>query len=60
MSDEEIVALIKTEGASSGAEKKTQKAVPVEEVPKLLEEGWEYVAPLNGSMAVLKAPNIHP
>ena len=58
MSDEEIVALIKTVGASPGTEKKVQKAVPVEEVPKLLEEGWEYVAPLNGSMAVLKAPNL--
>ena len=56
MSDEEIVALIKTVGASPGAEKKVQKAVPVEEVPKLLEEGWEFIAPLNGSMAVLKAP----
>jgi hypothetical protein len=59
MSDEEIVALIKTVGASPGTEKKTQKAVPVEEVPRLLEEGWEYIAPLNGSMAVLKAPNTH-
>ena len=63
MSDEEIVALIKTVGASPGTEKKTQKetqkAVPVEEVPKLLEEGWEFIAPLNGSMAVLKAPHLH-
>ncbi len=57
MSDEEIVALIKTVGASSGMEKKTQRAVAVEEVPRLLEEGWEYIAPLNGSMAVLKAPH---
>ncbi len=56
MSDEEIVALIKTVGASPGTEKKTQKAVPVEEVPKLLEEGWEYIAALDGSRAVLKAP----
>ena len=61
MSDEEIVALIKTVGASPGTEKKTQKetqkAVPVEEVPKLLKEGWLLVAPLNESMAVLKAPH---
>jgi hypothetical protein len=56
MSDEEIVALIKTVGASPGTEKKTQRAVPVEDVPKLLEAGWEFIAPLNGSMAVLKAP----
>ncbi len=60
MSDEEIMALIKTVGASPGTEKKTvQKAVAVEEVPKLLEEGWEFIAPLNGSMAVLKAPHSH-
>ena len=57
MSDEEIVALIKTVGASPGTEKRTQKAVSVEEVPKLLEEGWEFIAPLNGSMAVLRAPH---
>lgn len=56
MSDEEIVALIKTVGASSGTEKKTQKAVPVEEVPKLLEEGWEFIATLGGNVVVLKAP----
>ena len=57
MSDEEIVALIKTVGASPATEKKAvQKAVSVEQVPKLLEEGWEFIAPLNGSMAVLRAP----
>ena len=56
MSDEEVVAFIKTVGASPGTKKKTQRAVPVEEVPKLLEEGWEFIAPRNGSMAVLKAP----
>ncbi len=37
-------------------EKPGQKAVPLEDVPSLLEKGWEYVAPLNGSMAVLRAP----
>jgi len=55
-SDEEIVALIKTVGAAIGPEKGTEKAVAVDDVPKLLEAGWEFVAPLNGSMAVLRAP----
>ncbi len=55
-SDEEIVALLKTVGAAIGPEKRTEKAVAVDDVPKLLEAGWEFVAPLNGSMAVLRAP----
>ena len=60
MSDEEIVALIKTVGASPGTEKKAgQKAVSVEQVPKLLDEGWEYIAPLTEGMAVLRAPHPH-
>ncbi len=60
MSDEEIVALVKTIGASSGTEKKTapeERAVSVEKVPALLQQGWHFVAPLNGSMAVVRAPH---
>ncbi len=34
-----------------------ERAFLTEEVPKLLEAGWRYVAPLNGSMAVLRAPH---
>jgi hypothetical protein len=34
-----------------------ERAFPTEEVPKLLESGWRFVAPLNGSMAVLRAPS---
>ena len=56
-SDEEIVALLKTVGAALGPEKRVEKAVDVAEVPKLLEAGWEFVSPLNGSMAVLRAPS---
>ena len=55
-SDEEIVALLKTVGAAIGPERRTEKAVAVGDVPKLLEAEWEFVAPLNGSMAVLRAP----
>lgn len=55
-SDEEIVGLLKTVGAALGPERRGEKAVPVDDVPKLLDQGWEFVAPLNGSMAVLRAP----
>jgi len=55
-SDEEIVALLRTVGAAIGPERRTEKAVEVADVPKLLEAGWEFVSPLNGSMAVLRAP----
>jgi len=36
--------------------KPREQAVPVEEVPKLLGDGWEFVSALNGTMAVLRAP----
>ncbi len=55
-SDEEIVAILKTVGAAFGPQKRPEKAVEVTEVPKLLDAGWEFVSPLNGSMAVLRAP----
>lgn len=32
-----------------------ERPFPNEEVPKLLEAGWHYVAPLNGSLVVLRA-----
>ena len=59
-SDEEIVALLKTVGAAIGGEKRAEKAVSVREVPALLEAGWEFVSPLNGEMAVLRAPPASP
>ena len=55
-SDEEIISLLKTVGAALRPEKRTEKAVPVDDVPKLLEMGWEFVSPLNGNMAILRAP----
>ena len=52
-SGEELVDLLK---GGAPREKRREKAVPVEDVPKLLEAGWDFVSPLNGSMAVLRAP----
>lgn len=58
--DEEIIELLKTVGAleAEKPERRAQKAVPIEDVPKLLEEGWELVQALNGSLAVLRAPEV--
>ena len=50
------MAHLKTVGAALGPEKRSEKAVGVGDVPELLEAGWEFVAPLHGSMAVLRAP----
>jgi integrase len=36
--------------------KPREQAVPVEDVKMLLDSGWEFVSPLNGSMAVLRPP----
>jgi hypothetical protein len=56
-SDEEIIALVKKLGAASATlSRPSEKAVAVEEVPRLLERGWTFVSALNGSMAVLRAP----
>ena len=57
-SGSELANLLKSMGPSA-PEKRTEKAVPVEDVPKMLEAGWEFVSPLNGSMAVLRAPHPH-
>lgn len=56
MTDAELEGLFKKLGASAAPAKRAEKAVPVDEVPRMLDAGWEFVAPLNGSMAVLRAP----
>ena len=58
-SGSELANLLKSMGGPAAPEKRTEKAVPVEDVPKMLEAGWEFVSPLNGSMAVLRAPQSH-
>jgi hypothetical protein len=56
-SDEEILELVRKVGAAAQkSEKRAERAFLIDEVPKRLEEGWEFVSPLNGSMAVLRAP----
>lgn len=55
--DAEIVDLVKKLGASAAPARRMEKAVPVEDVPKMLEAGWEFVSTLNGSMAVLRSPD---
>lgn len=55
--DEEIVTLLKKLGAAPVREERpSEKAVAVEEVPRLLDGGWTFVSTLNSSMVVLRAP----
>ena len=58
-SGSELANLLKSLGGPATPEKRIEKAVSVEDVPKMLEAGWEFVSPLNGSMAVLRAPQSH-
>lgn len=44
---EELANLLKSS-------ERIERAVPVDDVPGLLADGWQYVAPLNASFAVLK------
>ena len=44
--------LFKKLGASA---MRTEKAFALGEVQRMLDDGWELVAPLNGSMAVLRS-----
>jgi hypothetical protein len=54
-SDAELVEMFKKLGAVTSL-KRNEKAFPVDDVPKMLDAGWEFVAPLNGTMAVLRSP----
>ena len=53
-SGEELANLLKPNDAATSRPR--EKAVTIDEVPDLLERGWELVAPLNGTMAVLRSP----
>jgi hypothetical protein len=53
-SRKELVEMFRRLGASQA--KRLERAVSVDQVPSLLDAGWEFVAPLNGSMAVLRSP----
>lgn len=56
MSDSELEALFKKLGASAPSARRAEKAFAVEEVSRMLDAGWEFVAQLNGTMAVLRSP----
>lgn len=57
MSDPELDALLKKLRGAGLAAKRAERAVSVDEVPLMLEAGWEFVAPLNGALAVLRSPD---
>ncbi|MCI4364630.1 MAG: hypothetical protein L3K10_00990 [Thermoplasmata archaeon] len=56
MTDPEIQELFRKLGIGATTSKRSERAFPVDDVPKMLDAGWEFVAPLNGSMAVLRSP----
>jgi hypothetical protein len=56
-SEGELVELFKKLGAATLPSVPAQRAVRASEVPGLLEAGWEYVAPLDGGLAVLRVPS---
>ena len=53
-SDPELEELFKRLGAAASGP--SQRAFGVAEVPTLLQQGWEFVAPLGPNQAVLRAP----
>ncbi len=61
--DDELIALadakrLENQRAVSAAQSRPgQKAVPIAEVGRMLEAGWEYVAPLGPDRAVLRGPS---
>lgn len=59
-SGSELAGLLKALSGPAEPERRPQKAVPVAEVPGLLEAGWEMVGDLNGEMKVLRAPAAPP
>ncbi len=59
-SEADLVEMFKKLGATAAPVRKFEKAFPLEDVPRMLESGWEFVAPLNGSLAVLRSPSDSP
>ena len=55
-SKEEIVAVLKTVSVALGPKRRTEEAVPVADLPRLSDAGWEFVSPLSESKVVLRAP----
>ena len=45
MTDEELGALFKKLAASTLPTKRSEKAFAVDEVPRMLDAGWEFVSP---------------
>jgi integrase len=57
-SDAELVELFKKLGARPAAPmmRRTERAVPVQDVPGLLDAGWELVSKLDEAQAILRTP----
>ena len=59
-SEAELTELFKKLGAATVSVRKCEKAFSLEDVPRMLDSGWEFVAALNGSLAVLRSPQDRP
>ena len=58
MTDEEVIRLgvARSRARSASGPQAGQRAFPVGEVGRMLEAGWEYVAPLGADRAILRGP----
>jgi integrase len=52
----ELAELLRPPKATLPTSNSREKAVPVDEVPRMLEVGWQYVSLLNSTLAILRAP----
>jgi hypothetical protein len=58
MSDEELQTIIRQRLLGEKANDCKQKVIPISEVEKFLEQGWEYVAVLPGNKVIIKIPRM--
>jgi hypothetical protein len=56
MSDEELQSIIRKRLLGEKTNDCKQKAVPISELEKFLEQGWEYVATLPNNKVIIKMP----
>ena len=52
----ELAELLRPPATKGGARAGIERAVPIEQVPGLLDGGWQFVSSLNSSLAILRSP----
>jgi integrase len=56
----ELADLLRPPPSRGGVRAGNERAVPIDQVPGLLDGGWQFVSSLNGSMAILRPPAMVP